>query len=301
MRRDILTFMPSQEVAQVKVAVVGHVECAEFALVDHLPRSGEIVHALASWDDLGGGGAVAAVQLAKLAGSCLFITAIGNDKIADTVVPELRRFGVEVYAVRRPVPQRRAFVFVEESGERTITTLGPRLSPLGSDEELPWDQLADCDAVYVTATDSSGVDAARKARQVVATIRAAEAIWEAGSSVDVLVASRNDAGEIFDPGKFQSGPLAVVMTDGPRGGTITMSNGETEEFEAAPLASEPVDSYGAGDSFAAGLTFGLGLGLPLNEAVKIGALCGASNLQGRGPYSGQATAKDLEALDLSVD
>ena len=53
----------------VRAAVVGHVEWIEFGRVDHVPAPGEIVHVSESWQEPGGGGAVAAVQLCKLAGA----------------------------------------------------------------------------------------------------------------------------------------------------------------------------------------------------------------------------------------
>jgi ribokinase len=63
----------------VRVAVVGHVEWIEFARVERVPQPGEIVHAFETWQEVGGGGAVAAVQLARLAGECVFLTALGDD------------------------------------------------------------------------------------------------------------------------------------------------------------------------------------------------------------------------------
>ena len=51
----------------MKVAVVGHVEACAFARVDHVPAAGEIVEAEEGWEEAAGGGAVAAVQLARLA------------------------------------------------------------------------------------------------------------------------------------------------------------------------------------------------------------------------------------------
>jgi ribokinase len=45
--------------------------------------------------------------------------------------------------------------------------------------------------------------------------------------------------------------------------------------------------YGCGDSFAAGVTYGLGAGLPIGEALELGARCGAACATGRGPYAGQ--------------
>src|SRR5919198_5746783 len=65
-----------------RVAVVGHVEWIEFARVERLPKPGEIIHAQEWWEDVGGGGSVAAVQLAKLAGGADFFTALGDDERA---------------------------------------------------------------------------------------------------------------------------------------------------------------------------------------------------------------------------
>jgi ribokinase len=54
-----------------------------------------------------------------------------------------------------------------------------------------------------------------------------------------------------------------------------------------------VDAYGCGDSFAAGFTYGLGAGMSLEDALQLGARCGAACLAGRGPYTAQLTAADL--------
>ena len=59
----------------MKLAVVGHVEWIEFVRVERVPLRGEIVHAQEVWAEAAGGGAVAAVQLARLAGSSTLFTA----------------------------------------------------------------------------------------------------------------------------------------------------------------------------------------------------------------------------------
>jgi ribokinase len=53
---------------RVRTAVVGHTEWIEFGRVERVPAPGDIVHASGEWEEPGGGGAVAAVQLARLAG-----------------------------------------------------------------------------------------------------------------------------------------------------------------------------------------------------------------------------------------
>src|SRR6266508_1614296 len=75
----------------MRVAVVGHVEWVEFARVDAVPRPGEIVHASETWEEAAGGGAVAAVQLTRLAGSCSLFTMLGADELGRRSQAELTR------------------------------------------------------------------------------------------------------------------------------------------------------------------------------------------------------------------
>jgi len=270
----------------VRVAVVGHVEWIEFARLERVPVAGEIVHASEDWEEPGGGGAVAAVQLARLAGSCLFITALGDDELGHRAERELERLGVRVAVGRRPERQRKAFVHVDANGERTITVIGERLGPRG-DEPLPWDELVDADAVYFTAGDSAALRAARSARILVASVRGKEVLASAGVQLDVLVASGNDRDEQYVPGDIEPVPGLVVSTAGGEGGTLLKPDGTTSRWASAPLPGRVVDSYGAGDCFAAGLTFGLGDGRSTEDALALGARCGAACMIGRGPYEGQ--------------
>ena len=48
-------------------------------MVERVPEPGEIMHVQEAWEEPAGGGAVAAVQLARLSGGCLFVTALGDD------------------------------------------------------------------------------------------------------------------------------------------------------------------------------------------------------------------------------
>jgi ribokinase len=292
----------------MQVAVVGHVEWIEFARVPEMPAAGAIVHASEVWEEPGGGGAVAAAQLAKLAGGGLFVTALGDDAVGREIVRALSAVaggGGEAEAGRdepasalrlavawRAMPQRRGFVHVDARGERTITVIGDRMGPSGADE-LPWGELAGCDAVYVTAGDPAAMERARAARVMVGTARALPALVESGVELDALVASANDAGERYERGDLPVEPKLVVRTAGSDGGTWETAGGERGTWEATPLPGPVEDAYGCGDSFAAGLTYALGKGLDPDRAARIGARCGAACLTGRGPYSGQLAAADL--------
>jgi len=271
-----------------RVAVVGHVEWLDFAVVDRIPAAGEIVTAAETFELAAGGGAVAAVQLRKLAGAALFLTALGDDERARRAAAELRDdHGLELHAAIRPRPQRRAFTHLDARAERTITVLGDRLVPHGGDA-LPWERLVAADGVYLTGGDGPAARAARAARVLVATARAADALLAGAVAADVLVASGRDEKELAGLAELPAPRLATVLTDGARGGRWLGPGGEPAgAWPAAELPAPPVDAYGCGDSFAAGLTYGLAAGLELPAALSLAARCGACCLTGRGPYAAQ--------------
>jgi ribokinase len=273
----------------MRVAVVGHVEWIEFARVERVPRPGEIVHALESWEEPAGGGAVAAVQLERLAGGCLFLTALGDDALGHRAKRRLEELGVRVEAVWRPEPQRRGFVHLDADAERTITVMGERVGPHG-DDPLPWAELDGVDGLYFTAGDPAAVGAARAARHLVSSVRAIDALATAGVQLDALVSSGTDEGERYRPGDIDPPPRLVARTAGAAGGSLVAADGWSRRWAAAPLPGPPVDAYGAGDSFAAGLTYGLAEGRSPEEAVALGARCGAASMTGPGPYAGQLTS-----------
>src|SRR3989440_7350446 len=267
----------------MRVAVVGHFEWVEFARVESVPRAGEIVHALEPWGEPAGGGAVAAAQLARLAGSCLFFTALGADELGRRSRSELTRLGIDLRAIPEADPTRRAFTYVDETGERTITVLGEKLRPRGGDSRLPWRELAGLDAVYLVSGDAEALHHARLARVLVAAARELPTLREASVQLDALVGSGEDDGELYRPGDLEPPPYVVVTTSGGLGGWVQPGG----PFRPAPLPGTVVDAYGCGDSFAAGLTFGLGRGDSVDEAVALAARCGAAVMTGRGPYSAQ--------------
>ena len=273
----------------MRVAVIGHLEWVRFARLEHVPVAGEILHSTESWELPGGGGPVAAVQLARLAGSCVFFTAVGDDALGERAIAELSALGLTVHAAVRDAPTRSAMTFVDAEGERTITTLGDRLEPRAQDP-LPWDELTGIDAVYFTAGDVEALRSARRVRVLVATTRAMVRLTEADVRLDAVVGSSRDPSERYEPGALSRPPDLAVRTDGPRGGSWVCADGPSGSYAAVPPPGPISDLYGCGDSFAAGLTFALGRGEPPEDAVKLAARCGAWCASGRGPYGKQFTA-----------
>jgi ribokinase len=269
----------------VRLAVVGHVEWVDFLRVERVPQPGDIVQAGEAWQEAAGGGAAAAVQLLKLAGSATLFTALGDDALGRAAYEDVSRRGVRVEAAWRTDPQRRAVCFLDAAGERTIALFSPKLA-LHRSDPLPWDELAGADAVYFTGGDAEALRAARQARVLVATARELPTLQEAAVPLDVLVSSATDEGERYEHGDLEPVPRYVVRTDGARGGTVEPGG----RFPPAEVPGRLVDAYGAGDAFAAGLTYALARRMPMGEALALAARCGAAVLTGRGAYDGQLTA-----------
>jgi ribokinase len=280
---------------QAKVAVVGHVEWVQFARVSHVPRAGEVVHASDPFEEPAGGGAVAAVQLARLAGGAALVTELGDDEYARRSTERLGELGVDVRSSVAQAPSRRAVTLVDGAGERTITTFGPRLEPRGGERQERWRGLEAIDALYFTAGDEAELRVARsRSRMLVASPRARDALGH-GVALDALVLSGEDEIELRAAAPVLDEAELVVWTEGERGGRYRRRDGETGGWEAAEPPTERADSYGCGDSFAAGLTYGLGAGLELKAALALAARCGAVCATGHGPYERQLSRADLAA------
>ena len=103
----------------------------------------------------------------------------------------------------------------------------------------------------------------------------------------MLVSSSRDIGERYTPGDIDPPPasspaLPVPPEAGSRRSTARVPSGPPRRSPGPP-----VDAYGAGDCFAAGLTYGPAAGRSPEEALTIGAQCGAACVTGSGPLHGK--------------
>jgi ribokinase len=262
----------------MNMAVVGHVEWIEFLRVEAVPVPGDIALATETWEEPAGGGGVAAVELARLAGEATLFCLLGADELGQRARRELEAASVRIQTGTSEAPQRRGFTFIDDQGERTITVIGPKLRPEGGDGLLPWEALDRTDGVYFTAGDPAALRQARRARVLVATARELATIQTAGVELDALVASGDDEAERYQAGDLNPPPKLVVSTAGSLGGWAQPGG----PYKAASPTIPYEDTYGAGDCFAAGLTFALAQGLDGPEALAFASERGALALGRKG-------------------
>ena len=266
----------------LRLAVVGHVEWMEFLAVDQLPHPGTIGHALRTLQEPAGGGAVVAVQMARLQQQPVhFFTAIGRDSVGEACVKRLEDLGLVVHVAWREAPTRRGISLVDGEGDRAITVIGERLTP-SLDDDLPWEALGEFDGLFVTAADVPLLKACRAAAVLAATPRVRlPVLQKAGVSIDALIGSGLDPDELVDPDQLNPAPHMLIRTEGAAGG-LSLPGGH---YDPSPLPGPLVESYGCGDSFAAGVLTGLAARWTLAKAIALGAQCGAACATRFGPYS----------------
>ncbi len=267
---------------KLKLAVIGHVEWVTFLKVDQLPLAGEISHAKDCFEEAAGGAAVAAVQMARLINEPVdLLTALGKDNYGEKCYERLTKLGLNLKVAWREKPTRKGISLISKDGERAITVIGERLQPIASDK-LPWGDMKNYDGIFVTATDKEGIKLARKAKFLSATPRTGEqTLKNAKVKIDALIGSGLDPGEEINFEELEPKPEIYISTKGKSGGTIFPEN---IKYKSIKPSSKEIDTYGCGDCFAGAVTTALSAKLNLEQAINIGAYCGAECSTHYGPY-----------------
>ena len=259
-----------------RIVVIGSVALDEVVKLDQPLREGTHLSGKRQGVRLGGGAACTAVPLAYRGHDVTVIGSIGRDDAGAGLVAELGAIGVDTSQITfLDQPTTRSLILVDGLGERTI------INVVRTHEDDPPHRLLDiqADCVYVR---SRRLDLAPLLRL---TARSALVIahvppGEAGSRpAHVLVASASDVGpEILDDpmaaGRAVAGDLLewMVVTLGAGG---VVAYGRDTELRLPARSVTPVDTTGAGDTFAAGLAHGLTSGADMAAALEIAVAWGA--------------------------
>ena len=257
------------------------------------PRPGEIVHALERWEEAAGGGAVAAVQLAKLNGSAPFLHGARRRRARTPCAGRARGARRDGSRRRRRRAQRRAFTLRrrrrrahDHRARREAAAVGGRRrSPVGGARALRRRLLRQ----RRDRRAPRGAPCPHPRRDLA---RAGDAEARRGGARRAR-RQRQRPGRALRAGRPR--PAAASRRHHRRlAGRLDPSRRAVPR-RAAPGPIE--DAYGCGDCFAAGLTYGLATGASLEDAVALGARCGAAVLTGRGAYAGQLDAGALSRFD----
>lgn len=252
-----------------------------------------------------------AVDLAKLGADVLAIGAVGDDLLANVLIAEMRRHGIDTSGlVRKHGVQTSATILpIRQNGERPALHVPGATSRLDRGD-IDLAGLSGARALLIGAPDALGGLVEHGLAEVIVAAKAGGALI----AVDVLrqgstrdfdrIAALLALADWFAPNADQLAALTgeddifaainkvlslgtggVAVTLGAEGALVASRDGG-EPVHVPAIAVDVVDTTGCGDGFNAGLVTGLLLGASPADAAWLGVACGALVATGLGSDAG---------------
>lgn len=302
------------------IFVLGSFVVACSAKVSRFPVAGESLRADMLTVEPGGKGFNLAVGTARLGASVDGLMAIGDDLLAAFAAPALSRAGLPLAMLKRcPGPTGGGVAFTDATGENCLAVhAGANFLLSAQDVAEASDRIEQAQLVLAQfeIADAPIAEAFRRARQAgVRTLlnpspfrvikpeilaNTSILIVNAGEALALAKALPIDGGPTANPIAeerlartiLRNGPDTLIITRGAQG-AVAFRQSEPPLVQEA-FAIEACDSLGAGDAFAAGLAASLVQGLPLREALRRAAACGALVTSRIGVFEALPTVAELQ-------
>ncbi len=291
-----------------------------------IPGPGRTVLAPSYETHFGGKGANQAVAAARIAGrgqgakgGVAMAGRVGNDGFGDEAIRNLAANGVDTsLVVRAAEPTGCAFITVDGSGENAITVAsGANRSASAADVPA---QVLTADTVLLLQMEVPFAEALAVARAAKAA--SGRVIWnlapvpekmtddmirELLEATDFLIANEHEAQDAafalgLSPPGFeaaasllaQAGQLTCVVTAGAQGAFAVAA--DATRSHAPALNITPIDTTGAGDTFAGAFACLISENAPLERALEVGCEAAALKCLKPGAQDGMPVRSEIKAL-----
>ena len=298
----------SAATARGRVIVIGSLNVDRLWRVPRLPAAGETLRAAGTRVEFGGKGANQAVAAARHGAAVAMVGAVGVDGDGAAYLTHLRHEGVDIthVATAEGVATGAAFICVDDRGEnqivvaagangtvsaaaveRAVGALAPDVGVLLAGLEVP----VEAAVAALRAANTSGLFTLFNPSPV-----AADFPW-GETRIGAVIVNEGECAQIFggpDPAAVAvRGVDHLVVTRGAAP-TLWVSPEGTREFPAHPV--RPVDTVGAGDTFAGTLAARLAEGAGFPEAIAVANVAAALSTLGpgaQGPIPRRAAVESL--------
>lgn len=306
-----------------RVTVLGSLNMDISVTVPRLPEPGATVLGDAARFTPGGKGANQAVAAARIAGRGKVVMAgrVGKDGFGDEAIRNLAANGVDTgLIIRAGEPTGCAFITVDGSGENAITVAsGANRATSAADVPAP---RLNAGTVLLLQMEVPFAEALAVARRTKAA--SGRVIWNLApvpekmtggmigdllETSDYLITNEHetlDAASALGlaPGDFESaaaslakaGQLTCVVTAGAQGAFAFAASGIRSHAPALQIT--PVDTTGAGDTFAGAFACLISENAPLQKALEAGCEAAALKCLKPGAQDGMPVRSDLRSLAM---
>ncbi|MEQ9811477.1 MAG: ribokinase [Azospirillaceae bacterium] len=293
------------------ILVFGSLNIDLVLAVPRIPRPGETVLAPSYEKKPGGKGANQAVAAARAGGRVAMAGAVGDDGFGREVIDNLAAQGVDTTLLRTvDRPTGLACITVDADAENAIAVAsganGVADSGTIPDTALGPDTLVVLQMEVPPAANWRLIERARaRGARVMLSLAPAGAIPEdAFRGLDVFLVNRLEAEMAADALGLASADIeTTARTLARRGGTLVIvtlgaegvlaTDGESVLTQPS-LRVDPVDTTGAGDTFAGVLAAGLDAGLGLAEALARASTAAALACTALGAQESMPTAAQID-------
>ncbi len=271
--------------------------------VYHLPHflaPGETLASTGYSRGLGGKGANQSVAAARAGARVVHLGAIGAGD--DWVLARLAAAGVTTEAVARlDVPTGHAIIYLDAAGENQIVlfpganrALPPEVAARGLEGARAGDTL------LIQNETAHSAQAARQAASAGLRVLASAAPFDAGAVAEVLPFVTTLALNEVEAAQLQAALGAapevpeLLVTLGARGAELRLAGGEVLHQPA--FAVDPVDTTGAGDTFAGYFAAARDQGAPHAAALRLAAAAAALKVTRAGAADAIPTRAEVDAF-----
>jgi len=303
------------------ILVFGSLNIDLVAQVPVIPGPGRTVLAPSYQTHFGGKGANQAVAAARIAGPDQVRMAgrVGRDGFGDSAIENLRANGIDTSLVARSnEPTGCAFITVDQAGENAITVAsGANMTANAGD--LPA-ALLGADTVLVLQMEvpfAQALEAARRTHSASGTViwnlapvperMSRGTVTELLAVTDYLLVNEHEALDAAAaigraPSDYEAaaaelakaGDLTCIVTAGAQGALAVTANG-TRLHAPAPRIT-PVDTTGAGDTFAGAFAAMIHEQVLLQIALQVGCEAAAHKCLKAGAQAGMPMRASIQSL-----
>jgi ribokinase len=304
----------------VTITVVGSTMMDIVFRTEHYPRRGDTVFGQEIRYSPGGKGANQATACAKLGAETYLIGCVGEDSFGQTLLGSLRSNLVHIKHMRTVSGARTgtAQVTVDSSAENTILVVK------GANDSLTIEDIQSCEGtirgsqvmlvqmeIPKEVTKQAMITAKRHGVTVVLDPAPADGIDVSSLPyADIIVPNQQEAKVLthIDVHNVPSAIEAAIYLHERYGiaksivkmggqGSLVYQDGQCEHIRAVSV--RPVDTVGAGDSYAGALAFALAEGKSLTNAAKFASIVSALKVTKNGAQDGIPTLKEVKEFCLS--
>lgn len=287
--------------------VVGPDLTPEFGQVETLARDGTLT--------IGSSGAIFACGAARLGLATSYVGTVGDDAGGRFVLTELERRRVDTTGCRIEEGRRTGLTVVISRGEdRAILTAVGAMDALAA-ADVTDAILASAEHLHVTSPAlqprlRAGLPDLFARAHAAGLTTSLDPGWDPNGEWDTLLGASLDDVDVFLPNAAEACRIAgaedpdaalaalaarvptVAVKLGAQGAIAADASGRAR---AAVPALDPVDTTGAGDSFAAGFLRAGRAGLPLEERLGVAVACGSLSTRALGGVAAQPTWQEATA------